>query len=195
MQIDEVLNPTGEIYTKISLIAERCSDYINESDGLPLYKSLSSTYNNFHKVKVRKRKDNADFTEIFNETFEDELHQLRERSVFASGSSEQLPIAENEQAFYIFPIDGYRFMYSKEVRNSTHDYQTAFDAFFEEFGSEQGSEMMSELFKFTYSSKNLSEGIEQGSEIILYNIPYFYAIKTSSVEQYDDLLTSIADLM
>ena len=41
---------------------------------------------------------------------------------------------------------------------------------------------------------NLQEGILHGSEIILYGIPFYYALRSSVVESYDDLLTSVLKL-
>lgn len=196
MRIDDLLHST-QADNDFTLIGEQCSQFIAESHGLPLLKNLPSHYNDFHKVKVRKRKqvknDPQKFTNVFNEAFEDEVYDLRQRSIFANGeeSFDQVSLRENEDPFYIFPIDGYRFMYSKEVKNSGHDYKKVLEVLIEEFGVERGNDVITDLLKFAYTNENLYEGIEQGSEIILYNIPYFYAVRASSITNYKSLLSSI----
>lgn len=197
MRVNDLLN-SDNFQEQKSILGERCSQFIYESGGLPLLKNLPIEYNDFHKVKVRKRRkregDDKEFAEVFNEAFEDQHHSLRERAVFANGPlSFESADSPTLDPFFIFPIDGYRFMYSREVESSNQDYKTVFDTIFEEFGDTKGNEVITELLKFTYTSDKLYEGIEQGSEIILYNLPYFYAIRASSVEEYDDLLRAIED--
>ncbi len=198
MRVDDLIQ-SDETREELLILGERCTQFLEESEGRPLMKNLPSEYGDFHKVKVRKRRqrkeDTREFAETFNEAFEDELRDLRERAVFANGECSFEP-ADTEEAepFYIFPIDGYRFMYSKEIENSSEDYKTVFDAVFEEFGADKGNEVITELLKFTYTGNNLSEGIDQGSEIILYNLPYFYAIRANTVEDYSELLTVLEEV-
>lgn len=199
MRVGDLIQ-TEETREELILLSERCSQFFEDASGLPLMKNLPSEYGDFHKVKVRKRSklknDSKEFAETFNEAFETELRNLRERAIFANGATSFEPADTAElEPFYIFPIDGYKFMYSKEVENSSQDYKTVFDAIFEEFGSEKGNEIIADLLKFSYTSEKLYEGIDQGSEIILYNIPYFYAVRASTVDDYDELLTAIKDLM
>ncbi len=94
------------------------------------------------------------------------------------------------ESFYIFPIDGYKFMYSREVENSGQEYKQVFDTLFEQFGEKIGNEVITDLLRFTYTSKSLHEGITSGSELIIYGIPYFYAIRTTATE-YSALLSTI----
>lgn len=165
-------------------ILQECKQFLEESNGHPLLKNLPMNYNDIHKVKVRKRKRKDDFTNIFNEAFED-IPNLRQRAIFANGKASLQEAKEGEEAFYIFPIDGYKFMYSPEVSNSKEDYKNAFEVILENFDDK---EVMEELLKYTYTKKNLVEGISNGSEIIIYNIPYFYAVRQSSIEDYKSLL-------
>lgn len=198
MRVDDLIQP-DDAREELHILTERCSEYIDDSGGKPLLKNLPSEYGDFHKVKVRFRKklpeNSSDFTETFNEAFEQELHNLRQRAVFANGEvSFESADTDDLEPFYIFPIDGYRFMYSKEVENSSEDYQTVFDAIFEQFGSDKGNEVITDLLKFTYTSAKLEEGIDSGSEIIIYNIPYFYAVRASTVENYNSLLNILEDI-
>lgn len=178
-------------YSKeIQLIKTGCSQFLKESQGQPLFKNLSVKYMDFDKVKVRKRKGEAgEFTETFNEAFEFQHPGIRQRAIFTNGGSSFEPIFNEElEPFYMFPIDGYKFMYSKEVENSGQEYKQVFETLFEQFGEEKGNAVLTDLLRFTYTSTALNEGIESGSEIIIYGIPYFYAIRTSMFE-YEDLLS------
>ena len=193
MNIIDLLNPSSYVREEYKQINQVCSIFVEESKGLPLLKNLSTKYLDIQKVKVRKKNSSNTFVNTFNEAFEEELDNLHQRAVFANGldSFEPAdPISEGLEPFYIFPINGYRFMYSSEVENSNQDYKKVFDSMFEQFGDERGKDVVTDLLKFTYCHENLYEGIEKGSEIIIYNIPYFYAIRATS-DNYTELLTTI----
>ena len=193
MNIIDLLNPSSYVREEYKQINQVCSIFVEESKGLPLLKNLSTKYFDIQKVKVRKKNSSNTFVNTFNEAFEEELDNLHQRAVFANGldSFEPAdPISEGLEPFYIFPINGYRFMYSSEVENSNQDYKKVFDSMFEQFGDERGKDVVTDLLKFTYCHENLYEGIEKGSEIIIYNIPYFYAIRATS-DNYTELLTTI----
>lgn len=191
MKLDYLFDSTS-VKIEYSLIQQRCSQFLEESRGLPLLKNLSSDYGDFHKIKVRKRNLKDDFTETFNEAFESELPYIRQRAVFANGSLSFEPTNDNNlEPFYVFPVDGYKFMYSKEVENSNHEYKRVFDTIFEQFGDEKGNEVLTDLLRFTYTTENLYEGIHAGCEIILYGIPFFYAMKTSTIQRYQDFYNRI----
>ena len=196
MKIDDIMW-SDDAREELSIISERCSQFLEDTCGSPLLMNLSKKYGDFHKVKVRMRKNREDdtFSETFNVAFKDEAWNLRERAAFANGLESFEP-ADNDdlEPFYIFPIDGFRFMYSTEVENSGNDYKKVFDTILEEFGADKGNEVLTDLLKFTYTSDNLYEGITQGSEIIMFNLPYFYAIRQSTVEDYKKLLSSIDNL-
>ncbi len=179
----------------IQILKSSCSQFFRESQGFPLLKNLSCSYSNFHKVKVRRRKgESGEFTETFNEAFELQHPGIRNRAIFANGVMSFEPaISENYEPFFVFPIDGYKFIYSREVMNSGHEYKQVFETLFEQFGEEKGNDVLTDLLRFTYTSNELHEGIESGSEIIIYGIPYFYAIKTTAVQEYTQLLSQVVD--
>lgn len=192
MRIND-LYQTRQYSQEIQLLRGSCAQFLQESRGQPLFKNLSSEYGDFHKVKVRKRKgESGDFTETFNEAFEEQHPGLRQRAIFANGSSSFQPtFREGLEPFYVIPIDRYKFMYSREVENSGQEYKQVFDTLFEEFGEEKGNEVLTDLLRFTYTSTNLDEGISSGSELIIYGIPYFYAVRAESIE-YEDLLSTLS---
>ena len=193
MYIDDVLkDPNGES-GELWLLNTRCSQFISESREIPLLKNLPTTYEDFHRVKVRKRKTDDKFDNVFNEAFCDEVYELRQRAMFANGpESFEVSIHEKYEPFFVFPIDGFKFMYSSEVQNSSDDYKQVFETIIEQCG-DNNLDMITDLLKFTYTHDNLYEGLETGCEIIIYNIPYYYALRASLVDDYDDLLTSLKD--
>jgi len=168
-----------------------CSRFIAESGGLPIIRNLPKDYADIHKVKVRKRKPDI-ISETFNEAFDKQHYDLRQRAIFANGVVSYEPSSDQSlEPFYVFPVDGFKYMYSSEVQHSSNDYQQVFESVFAQLGDEKGNEVLTDLLRFSYTSTDLSEGIEKGSEIIIYNIPYYYAVRTSAHEEYSDLLTTI----
>jgi hypothetical protein len=173
---------------EVQMIKAECSQFINETGGLPLLKSLPLTYTNFHKVKVRLQKRRDSVTDIFERAFGADFSNLRQRAVFAYPLAPTL--IEQNDTFYVFPVNGYKYLYSKEVTNSSSDYRRVVDTLFEQFDDEtQASEVVADLLKYTYTSTNLREGIEAEAEIILYGIPYYYAVRVSACQDYRSLLT------
>lgn len=171
-------------------IQSNCSQFIAESASLPIVKYLPQTYNNVQKVKVRKHKRTNSFSSSFNDAFENEVNDLRERSIFVNGISSLKESNDvTMEKFYIFPINGYKFLYSKEVENSTDNYKQVFEAIFDQLGEQSGKEVFTDLLRFTYVSEDLSNGILSGAEIIIYGIPYYYAIRENYIDDYEELLT------
>lgn len=171
-------------------IRSSCSQFIHESAGYPLYRSLPRSYNTFHKVKVRAKKRSTAVNEAFNRAFDDSYINLAQRAIFAQPSIGEATDAV--EPFYVFPINGFRFLYSKEIQNSTSEYKQVIDTLFEEFGSEsQASEIVSDLLKFTYITNNLAEGIASNAELVMYGVPYYYAIRVSAYSRYDHLIARI----
>lgn len=172
----------------LQVINQRCSNFIKESQQQPLYKSMPSHYQDVQKVKVRKRNIRDSFVETFNEAFSAEFDHLCQRAIYTYSTLDE----QINDPFYVFPIDGYKYLYSTEVKSSSENYKHVFEMILNQFDNDTGREIITDLIKFSYTSTNLYEGIEKGSEIIFYGIPYYYAIRVSSVPQYSDLLTLIS---
>lgn len=189
MRLDHLIY--NEELDTLKPIMSECHNFLVASQGQPLFKNLPSVYEDIHKVKVRKRKDNDNFISTFNKAFDDEFSELRQRAVFTNGVDSLKENDLDEEPFFVFPVDGFKFLYSTEVENSNQQYQTVFEAILQNLDENTAEETMKDLLRFTYQSTNLSEGIESGAEIILYNIPYFYAIRTSTISSYDELLSSL----
>lgn len=180
---------TNSDNTELSIVSNKCRQFIDESQGYPLLKNLPTTFKDVHRVKVRKQKKKTQVTESFNKAFENEYTDLRQRALFVYGST-NIPLEENQELFYIFPVDGYRYMYNTEVANSNDEYKAAFDTILEQFSNNDAADqIVVDLLQYTYTCTDLVEGLKQGAEIIIYNVPSYYAIRTTLIENYTDLLT------
>ena len=164
----------------MNLLAE-CSEFVDQSHGHPLRKFLPSSYDDVHRVKVRKRRNKDEFNESFNQAFDEETHEIRQRAVFVNGVRN---LEEGHESFFIFPPNGFKFLYCTEVMNSSNEYQSVYESMLDV----DDGDTFKELLKFTYRSDNLVEGLEAEAEIIIYNIPYFYAVR-ESVHSYDEVLS------
>jgi hypothetical protein len=172
---------------EVQAIKTHCSQFLTESARLPLVKTLPTTYYNFHKVKIRLQKRKDEVSDVFERAFGEQFSNLRQRAVFAYPNLP--PVTEGTDLFYVFPVNGYKFLYSKEVTNSSNDYKRVIDTLFEQFEDPStASDIVTDLLKYTYSSTLLHEGIVSDSEIILYGIPFYYAVRTSACQDYNSLL-------
>lgn len=175
---------------KIKIIRE-CSEFLKESNGNPLIKYLPKQGSDIRKVKIRKQKTNSFFDNLFNNVFIDHPN-LRQRCIFCRGEGyHDFDDSDNPdyEAFYIFPIDGYRFIYSLNVINSSVQYKETWDKFINIMDKDDAIETFTEVLKYDYTSSNLIDGIKSGCEIILYGIPYYYAIRMNTVKNYSTLFS------
>lgn len=169
-------------------IQKECSQFLELSHGVPLLKNLPSNNDGFRKVKVRKKKNwKSDIVEIFNDTFKNHT-DLLQRSIFAHGPSGFNPnIDDNTEPFYIFPINGFKFLYAESVSKTTEDYRDTLSKLIENYG-ENGIKTFKEVLKYQYSFDNLFSALTTDTEIIIYDIPYYYAIRYSLIESYENFV-------
>jgi hypothetical protein len=176
---------------KITIIQE-CSDFLKESSAYPMFKLLPKDGPDSRKVKIRKRKTSTPFDEAFNNVFIDHP-DLRQRCVFANGAGSINMVAVDPalpvELFYIFPIDGYKFMYSSEVYDSSKQYSEALEKLTEAVGEEEAQLTFSEVLRYDYVSEKFTYGLMTGCEIIIYGIPYFYAVRESTLKSYSTLFS------
>lgn len=191
MLIEDVIgNHTTDSTPKLYTIKSVCSQFLTDSVGSPLYRSLPTSYSNFHKVKVRAKKSASSLVgQVFNKAFESDYTNITQRAVFLHPSPRFM--TESTEPFYVFPINGFKFLYSKEVRDSSCDHDHVINTIFEEFTDGSATDIASDLLKLSYTGTNLIEGISADAEIVVYGIPYFYAIRTSIYPDYQRLLSRI----
>lgn len=160
----------------IDLIRESCGDFLSQSQDLPLYKSINQ-YTPFVKLKARIRKQNNAFSTVFNETFN--MSKLRQRAIYAHGQTTE----EQSSQFYLFPTNGFKFLYNPQVTDSS-----IYERVYKQTSDEQ---LVSQLLIENYHDTDLPTAIESGSEILFFNTPFCYAVNTQSVACYNELLTLI----
>jgi hypothetical protein len=162
----------------IPTISNECSQFLTESNGNYLVKQLPSAYQGFSKVKVRLGKNKKGFVENFNRAFEDRRPSLHQRAIFAHANINLLQeTQERTEPFYIFPIDGYSIMFNPAVTDSSTDYTE-----YEKLHID--GDIVSDQLKMSYQSGSLSEALRSNCEIIIYGIPYYYALRSSLIEDY-----------
>lgn len=180
---------TTETNHIINTIKIECSQFLSDST-LPLYRFLPTAYDDLQRVKVRTKKKTTQIKELFNKAFEDRYTNLSQRAVFAYPTISET-LTTDFEPFYVFPINGYKFAYCKEVENSNEKYQQMIDTLFEQLNSSvTATDIVIDAVKFSYSTTNLQEGINHGAEVILYNIPYYYAVKVKTFPSYNTILKS-----
>ena len=175
------------INQKYHIIRTECSQFLEESSGIPIHKILPNTYDDIQKVKARFKKKTDDVTNCFNKAFEHEASNLRQRAIFAYTTPPI--ITEDLDLFYIFPINHYKILYSPEVTHSNSNYKQVIDTLFETFSDiNEATDIITDILKYTYSTQNLYEGLTSSAEIIFHGIPYYYAVRVTSEIAYKQII-------
>lgn len=169
------------MFREISL---NCQQFLEESGGLPLVKWCPRTYADVQRVKVRKRKQCSDFDSAFNEVFADVYPSIRQRSIIVNNER-----GTRTDQFYVFPSDGYKLIYSPTITNSAQQYGDTFTDIKKSLSEVTGTEIFQDILKYGYTSGTMNEALVDSSEIIVYNIPYFYVARCHI--EYDKLLEYI----
>ena len=158
-----------------------CQQFLEESHGLPLIKWFTTEYPNVHRVKMRKRKNGGDFDTVFNEAFYEQYPSLRQRSIIIN----QTPV-EGKEPYFVFPSDGFKFMYSPTITDSKAQYGSTYDDVTTSLSEETGKEIFKDILTYGYVDDSLEKAIVESAEIIVYNIPFFYVVRCNM--DYDNLL-------
>ena len=171
-------------------ILYECSEFLVLSEGQPLLRNLPKRHDGFIKVKVRQKRMSDSFIENFNGAFSAERTNLLQRSVFVRGEATFKTSTDPAlEPFYVFPIDGFRFMYNP-LASSTLEYKNTFDTLLANVG-ESAPEIFQKVLRTDYLFDKLDEGISGGSEIILFGISHYYALRKSIIDEaYEKFLLS-----
>lgn len=173
----------------LSVIKAECSQFLKETAGFPLFKPLPAAYTDVQRVKVRLRKTSDIVQTALNEAFSQRFTNLSQRAIFTYSTQPTLFVEQD--MFYVFPRDGYQYLYSKEVTNSSSDYRKVIDTLFEQYSDmSKASALISDLLKYTYASTDLVEAVKAEAEVIVYGVPYYYAVRATT-SSYPQLLKMI----
>lgn len=169
------------------VIKSECSSFINESNGYPLIKNLKSDNRYVRKVKVRTKKNSEGFIQKFNEAFNKEHNNIYGRSIFCNGKHNYLK--NDNELVYVFPINGFKFLFNPNIEYHM-EYSKAFEKVEDKMTALEAENLLIDMIEYSYNSCNyaLHEALFSEKEIIIYNIPYYYAIKVSRHPHYNDLL-------
>lgn len=166
---------------------KECSQFLEESGGLPLLKNLPTRYDGFKKVKVRKKNKHDAVIEVFNKSFPQHKNAFQ-RSIFANAETSFIPSIDlSLEPFFIFPTNGYKFVYNPQVSNFTNQYQETINNLINNVSKSVAIDMVSKVISQSYTDKNLHQGIKFGAEIILYGIPFYYGIRKSLIDDYSKM--------
>jgi hypothetical protein len=194
MKIQELFESRNDNFTPDHLRTIRAScNHFLETTSTPLMRSLKTDGRHFMKVKVRLRKNHNDFTDVFNEALFQKYHvaNIHQRSIFANGPS-SFESTESNIPYYVFPIDGFKFLYSVQVKNSTTQFNNTFESLSKDIHDDDHvNAVIRDLMIYTYTSDDLERGIVEGSEIVMYNVPYYYAVNADKFVNYKQLLNTI----
>ena len=120
---------------------------------------------------MRKKRNPDAFSNAFNEAFYDQYPSLRQRSVIVNSEK-----GKGKEPFYVFPSDGYKFMYSPTITNSNNQYGETFTDITKSLSENTGKEIFQDILTYAYVSDSLEKAIVESAEIIVYNIPFFFVV-------------------
>ena len=171
----------------IPTLLNECSDFLIQSNGLPLIKNLPKSYEGFKKVKVRKKHNTKQYVETFNESFTS-YNDILNRSVFAN-TAEQC--TDDREPFYIFPTNDFKFMYNPLVDNTQIHYEKSFNTITSWLNESDGKKVFSDVIKTHFISNDLEFGISSKSEIIIYGINYYDGLRKSLIDDYKKFIYDV----
>ena len=160
-----------------------CSNYLNNDYKFLLTKYLPNHYSDVQKVKVRLHKEKTPIDNIFNNAFEGHQQKLIQRSIITN--TKNISNKDNLDEFCVFPINGYKFLYNREINNFNVNITNTIATLDNTMINTATCDLVIDLLKLTYSSQNIHEGILSKSEIIIYNIPYYYVIRKNKIHNFN----------
>ena len=173
---------------KIQIVRE-CSDFLKASDGIPLVRQLPVEGPTERRVKIRKKRSVTPFDEAFNSVFS-EHPDVRQRCVYANGDHTQPLFDPTMEPFYIFPKNGFKYMYSTSVTDSARQYGATYDALNQVMDSPASVyQTIGEILLFDYRTYDLRVALESGCEIIIFGCSSYYAIARRAVKSYSTLFS------
>lgn len=166
-----------------SSILKDCKVFLRQTTR-PLYKILPSSGEGFRRIKMRKKSKHAFMAEkYFDVAFNSQYKDLRLRSMVAHTTLPDV-IEEGLEPFYVFPVDGFKVLYNKNTPEYSK-YMKELDI----VDTCIAPVVLPTLFESCYSD-DMSEAFESNSDIVIFDISCYYAIRISLVENYQDFIHS-----
>jgi hypothetical protein len=176
MHLSEILDVRRKPHLEqLFLLRNSCSEYLHESKGLPIFKQIpAGITDSIARIKVRHKSN--PINKYFGESV---LQSSNGGKTIIESRSSPYPAGQN---FWMFPINGYRYLYSPEVQ----DYRSSIKHILEQTSDQ---DIIREMVQEMHISTNLVEGIASATEILWYGISSYYAVDCSSFMDYNELLT------
>jgi hypothetical protein len=169
----------------LKTLSEECDQYIKTMDGLSLVKLLPKNGEGFRKVKVRHKKDDSLLAKSFNLSIHD-YSKFINRCVncynFPQNNTDP-----NLEEFYVFPINDYKIIFNKEIKNSKTELGNTLKILESQISQDVCVKTLAEMIKLTYSTPSIQDFTDSQCEFLIYNIDYFYAIRKSLIKNYEDM--------
>ena len=191
MKIQELLSNHQKLPADyVHAIRNTCGDFIYSTES-PLIKNLNMD-SLVSRVKIRHHKRNDPFVEVFNDALLKKFGKtnIHQRCIFANGP-DSFKKVHNQTPYYVFPIDGFSFLYSRQITDVNEEFRDTLSVLKNSIDSSEAFSIVHDLLLYTYESSNLEQGIIDGCEIIVYDIPYYFAVNVKSFPVYDQLLHNI----
>lgn len=147
-----------------------CTDFLKQSNGQPLIKELQNV-RSFRKLKARHR--NKSFSSLLNDAFNSSIGT---RCITTASTVDEL----TDHHYYVFPINGFKFLYDPTGTPVT-SYQS--------LTKTVQTELVEELMRLNIEGSDLTQALSIGTEVVLYDIPYCYAVNVKTVSDYNNLLS------
>lgn len=169
-----------------SSILKDCSEFLSKAGNNPLYKLLPTGGEGFRKIKIRKKnRHEHSFERYFDMAFGHQYKDLRLRSMIAQSKTpdNNNPLLE---PFYVFPINGFRILYNQQIEDY-NSYIKTLEGILQNTGSME--QLLKNLFEYAYVEGEIVDAIKSGSDILIYDIPYYYAVRKSLIRSYDNFIS------
>lgn len=171
-----------------SSIIKDCSQFLRQAKGSPLYINLPRSGDGFRKVKIRKKsKHKLPYEQYFDMAFMDQYKDLRLRSMIAH-TTETKPTDASSETFYAFPVDGFQILYNQNIQNYAQ-YISRLREVITNTSTSEAETIVKNIFEYTYTRSSIEEAIASGGDILIYGIPYYYAIRKSLISDYKSFIT------
>jgi len=173
----------------IRQLSKDCSIFLEQSNGIPFFKDSPIEYQDVQKVKVRIKKNKDIFTQTFNEAFNNITQNIKPRSVMARNyhDSSEVP---GKESFYVFIPNGFSFISTTKLSEQLKLQNTFNNLIGQTNNNDSAREIITEIISMSYRTDDtLSNVVLEEREVLFFNIPYFYTIRTQSYPEYDKLLS------
>lgn len=171
-------------------VKDNCQCFIAEFGNSPLYRAFNRQNPDIFRVKVRHRKPtDSVWEQCFNTYFSEQFTDIRKRAVFAYPTPP--PETESFEPYFIFPIDGYSFTYSPTVHDSHLQYEELFAFMNKNFEHDTARKLFIDNLEHSYKNDSPQLAIESNSEILLFGISHYFAIRAKAFH-YNDLILHLS---